>query len=212
MKNRFQITTERLTYLFGGVVLVGSITSGILNPDKRWMEWHFSRLGEGGMLSSYIFNFSLVIAAGLIFFIGRRLTDEITRIDNQPEIKLVRAKKIISRCFYLVTICLLVVAIFPFDQNQVIHNVFGYSMLFTFLYLCIFVDRILPIFSLRYYLYGFGIITTTVICYILYLAFKAITLLEVETILFSMLYIWLVLFIKGIHLASSERPVLAINN
>jgi len=210
MKNRFHITTERLIYLFGGVILVGSVASGILNPDKRWMEWHFSRLGEGGMLPAYIFNISLVIAAGLIFFIGRRLTDEITRIDNQSEIKLLRAKKIISRCFYLVTICLLVVAIFPFDQNQVIHNIFGYSMLFTFLYLCIFVARILPIFSLRYYLYGFGVIVTTVICYILFLAFKAITLLEVETILFSMLYVWLVLFIKGIYYRSELAAVTVV--
>jgi len=210
MKNRFQITTERLTYLFGGVILLGSITSGILNPDKRWMEWHFSRLGEGGMLSAYIFNISLVIAAGLIFFIGRRLTDEITKIDNLPEKKLLRAKKIINRSFYLVTACLLVVAIFPFDQNQVIHNVFGYSMLFTFLYLCIFIARILPIFSHRYYIYGFEIIATTVICYTLFLAFKIITLLEVETILFSMLYIWLILFIKGIHYRSEPAMVTVV--
>lgn len=210
MKNRFQITTERLAYLFGGLLLVGSITSGILNPDKRWLEWHFSRLGEGGMLSAYIFNISLVIAAGLIFFIGKRLTDEIPRIDNQSEIQLLRAKNIISRCFYLVTICLLVVAIFPFDQNQVIHNIFGYSMLFTFLYLCIFVAHILPIFSQRYYLYGFGIIATTAFCYILFLAFKVITLLEVETVLFSMLYIWLILLIKGINYRSEPATVTVV--
>ena len=212
MKNRFQITTERLVYLFGGILLVGSIVSGILNPDKRWMEWHFSRLGEGGMLSAYIFNISLVIAACLIFFIGRRITDEITKINGKPSKDLLNAKKIIGCSFYLVTVCLLIVAFFPFDQNQVIHNIFGYSMLFTFLYLCIFISRILPIFSRRYYLYGFGIIATTVICYIFFLVFKVITLLEVETILFSMLYIWLVLFVKGIHLVSSERPVLAINS
>ena len=210
MKNRFQITTEKLVYLFGGVLLTSSVASGILNPDKRWLEWHFSRLGEGGMLSAYVFNISLVIAAGLIYFIGRRINDEVSKINSMTSKDLLRAKKIISYAFYLVTVCLLVVAFFPFDQNQVIHNIFGYSMLFTFLYLCIFVSRILPIFSKKYYVYGFGVIATTVICYILFLVFKVITLLEVETILFSMLYIWLVLFVQGIHAVSSQRPVLAI--
>ena len=210
MKNRFQITTERLAYVFGGVLLVGSITSGILNPDKRWMEWHFSRLGEGGMFSSYVFNFTLVIAAFLMYSLGKAITDEISRIYSMPELEIRRAKKIISWSFYAVTVCLLAVAIFPFDQFQVIHNVFGYSMLFVFLYMCINISRILPVFSSKFYKYGFGIIATTVICYILFLAFKLITLLEVETILFSMLYIWLILFIKGIHYRTEPATVTVV--
>jgi len=109
-----------------------------------------------------------------------------------------RAKIIIRRAFSVVSVCLIGVAIFPFDRFPAIHNIFGYSMLFMFLALSVNMQRILPIFSRQFYSYGRSIILCAILCYILFLAAKVITLLTVEFIMLTLLYIWLLLFIKGI--------------
>lgn len=198
MKKHRRMNNPNLAYSFGGVLLLGSVLSGILTTDTRWMNWHFSRLGEGGTVSSIIFNLTLLISAAVFFTLGLSLADSISRIPDTLNIDVNRAKTIIYRAFSVVTVCLVGVAVFPFDRFPAVHNTFGYSMLFTFLALCVFMPKILPVFSRNFYLYSRLIILCTVLFYILFLAMKVVTLLTVEFAIVSLLYVWLLLLIKGI--------------
>jgi hypothetical membrane protein len=199
MKSRLRIDSPNLAYSFGSVLLVGAATSGLLTKDTRWMNWHFSRLGEGGTISSIIFNITLLISAAVMFALGLALIENISQIPDTVSINVNRAKTIISRAFNAVTVCLVGVAIFPFDRFPVIHNIFGYSMLFIFLALCIMMPKILPIFSKQFYIYSRLVILCAIICYTLFLAVKVMTLLAVEFVMFTSLYAWLLFLISGIR-------------
>lgn len=202
MKKQFGLKSQSLAYSFGGVLLLGAVTSGLLAKDTRWMGWHFSRLGEGGTFSSLIFNTSLLISAVIMFLLGITLSNEVKKI-SKSGIDINKVYSVISRTFTAVTICLICVAIFPFDRFPVIHNIFGYSMLFIFLWLCIMLPKILPIFSKTFYTYSRSIILYVIICYTLFLVTQTITLLVVELILFICLYVWLLSLINGIYKSSS---------
>ena len=76
MNNR-HITWPRssfqMTLLLVGIAVVGIGTSMLLTDDPRWLQWHLSRLGEGGHISSGIFNLTLCLVALLFVVIGERL-------------------------------------------------------------------------------------------------------------------------------------------
>jgi hypothetical protein len=199
MKPRSRIDSSNLAYSFGSIILVGAVTSGLLTKDTRWMNWHFSRLGEGGTFSSMIFNLALIISAAFMFELGVVLSDDISRLSKGTNTELNRAKTLISRSFSAVATCLIVVALFPFDKFPVIHNIFGYSMLFIFMYLCAVMPKILPIFSQKFQKYSQLIILSAIICYVLFIGARAITLLTVEFVIVTMLYIWLLMLIDNIR-------------
>lgn len=201
------MNSPKLAYSFGGVLLTGAVTSGLLTKDNRWMHWHFSRLGEGGTFASVIFNMTLIISAFLMLNLALTIRDNISNIPSgiMSESAADRAGSMFFRAFCYVTVCLIGVALFPFDRFPAIHNVFGYSMLFTFLYLCAATSRILPIFSKKFYIYGYSILLLTIILYTFFLGFKSVTLLFVEMIILAFLYGWLLMFIDGITKASKRN-------
>lgn len=59
MNNRY-ITWPRSSFhmalLLVGIAVVGIGTSMLLTDDPRWLQWHLSRLGEGGHISSRGFS------------------------------------------------------------------------------------------------------------------------------------------------------------
>ncbi len=181
--------------------MIGAVVSGVFTQDTRWMRWHFSRLGEGGTFSSLIFNITLIISALLMINLAITIKESISKIPSDTLNAKAKntAEKIYFRAFCYITFCLVGVAIFPFDRFPVIHNIFGYSMLFTFLYLCVATSRLLPIFSEKFYKFGYSIIVLTIILYVFFLGFQSVTLLFVEMIILICLYVWLLIFIKGIH-------------
>jgi hypothetical protein len=204
---RFQLNAKQLAYMFAGILSIGSIISGYFDPDKRWIEWHFSRLGEGGTFSSIIFNVTLIISAIIIYLIGIELANGILNIRNISEVAQNRAKNIVSNGLKVVAGCLVLVSIFPFDRFPVIHNIFGYSMLFIFLCICISIVNILPIFSKKFLIYSYMITLICVICYTLYLGLKTFSLLTVELITFVLVFIWLLLFINDISGANTTEKL-----
>lgn len=205
MKARLRPHCLSLAYLFLGTMLLGATLSGLLTTDTRWMSWHFSRLGEGGMLSALIFNSTLLASAAIIYMLGLALVDNISRLSDIEGVNVPRARIIIGRSFNIITICLIGLALFPFDTFPVPHNIFGYSMLFTLLSLCLTTPSFLPIFSRKFYLYGYLVILLATVCYVLFLVVGSITLLTVETIMYTCLYGWLLLFIKGIQKTATNE-------
>lgn len=194
-----KLDSLKLLYLFVVILLIGAIFSAVITKDTRWMDWHFSRLGEGGNFSSLVFNITLFISAMVMFILALSLRDNISLITSNVNININRAKMIVYRSLSIVTLCLIGVAVFPFDRFPVIHNICGYSMLFIILALCIYVPNLLPIFSKKFYIYSRLVILCVIICYILFIVLSVISLLTVEFIIFLCLFGWFLLFIKGIR-------------
>ena len=88
----------------------------LLTKDPRWMEWHMSRLGEGRHLSSVFFNLTLILSASLLAGYGQRLIRFLPHRHSQAYLLM----------FWAMGLALTGVAVFPFDEFHILHNVFGY--------------------------------------------------------------------------------------
>lgn len=205
MKVSLRPNCLHLAYLFFGTMLLGAFLSGLLTTDTRWMSWHFSRLGEGGTMSALIFNLTLFISAMMIGALGLALADAISRLSAVKGVNLHRAKLVIGSSFGIITVCLVGLAMLPFDAFPVLHNIFGYSMLITLLSLCVATPSFLPIFSRKFYVYSYGVIPLATLSYVPFLVMGSITLLTVELIMYTCLYGWLLLFIIGVQKTATNE-------
>ena len=207
MKPRLQLNSIKLVYSLGVVLLVGAITSALLATDPRWVNWHFSRLGEGGTIPAMIFNMFLLISAVIFFSIGLALKADFTRISDVGNINLKTAKNVICGAFFAVGICFVGVAFLTFDRFPVAHNIFGYSILISFVALLFLVPKVLPIFSRRFYIYNYLIIFSATISYTLFFFAKVITMLSVEFLMFIQIYVWILLLNQGICKRCNQKPL-----
>lgn len=184
--------------MFGAVILFGSAMSAIYTTDTRWMYWHFSRLGEGGHLSSIVFNVSMAIAGVLMFALGRQLTLKLREIDNRL-FNTLYAESLLNMVFNVTAICLIGVSLFPFDRYPVIHNSFGYGMTFMMLAMFTLVPKYVPIFPALFYRYGYIVLLISSVLFGLFFALQPYTLLQVEVVVFILIYIWMVVFVKTLY-------------
>lgn len=194
MKRKFNLTAPKATYAFGAVLLVGSITSALLTTDNRWINWHFSRLGEGGKISADIFNLSLIIAAIVSFSLSNLYANNIAKFSEIIDFNHKRAISITSRVFMSISICLMGVALFPFDKFPTIHNVFGYLMTFSILLLCGSAPFIMPFLSKRFSQFSSVVVVSAVLLFGVYFMYQALSLLTVELIMYVLIYVWLIWF------------------
>lgn len=188
-----------VVYLFGTTLLSGALISGLSSADKTWIQWHFSRLGEGGRISAIIFNAALILAGIMLIILGVKLKAAVKKLIKKYKLESNVKTLLLYRMIYVVGFCLIAVGIFPFDQHPLIHNIAGYGSLVGVLIVCYISPYLLPIFSKRYIRYSHFLVAATVIIYSFYFTIHSLRLLIVEFILFIFVYIWLLAFIKEIY-------------
>lgn len=174
-----------ITWALMGLVLVGAAISIHLTTDSRWMEWHLSRLGEGGHLSSAIFNFTISLAAVIFTVIAMRMSDEIQTSEPHDGARTLRNLLIAA------AMCWIGVACFPFDTFPLIHNIFGYGEAFILMIAMLGLWRICPRFSTRTYYVGVGAAVVVGLLLVLFLTIRLTTLLFVELVGEALLFAWL---------------------
>lgn len=184
MKRTFPPAMSLLLTLIG-VAYSGMITSMLMTSDPRWMEWHLSRLGEGGHLSSYVFNIALLIVGALLMLFGKSLAQGFAR--QYPESKY----RLLEFTTGWMGLCLIGVAVFPFDQFHVVHNLFGYGFFFGAGALMFGLHIWIPQVSKRTYQLGLvaAVLTTTLM--VLHHLIRLTPLLTVELLGELFLFAWL---------------------
>lgn len=182
-----RIDSFGLTWALIGIALTGIAVSIAFTSDPRWMNWHLSRLGEGGHVSSAIFNFTLIAAAMVYVLLANRIAEEVQAHWNQP-----RAAKILRILFIASAISWIGVACFPFDRFPVIHNIFGYSQFFAVILVMISLGHICPKFSKRSIYAGYLAFGVSVGLMIFFHATHLITLLMVEIIGELLMFAWMI--------------------
>ena len=183
MQNR-SISSFNLAWLFTGITLTGLALSIALTTDSRWSHWHLSRLGEGNSLSASIFNFSLIIAAMILSWLGIKVANEVR--GDRPH-----AGVFILRSLLLfIALCWVGVATFPFDRFPIIHNLFGYGQFLTVGYAMLGLKHLCPRFSDRTYFIGYGAALITGLLMAIFHLTHFTSLLVVELIGQLFIYIW----------------------
>lgn len=200
MKNRLRnLTGIQLSYLFAPIVLIGAAISAMLTHDNRWMVWHFSRLGEGGGLAANIFNIAISIGGLILIAIGLKLKTVLDQITSQKKSKFDERYSFLYLLLQLTGICMIVVAAFPFDRFPIIHNTAGYGTLLSVLILAYSSPKLLPVFGKKYSKYSKILFISAAILYSGYFIIHFPSLLIVETILFSLVYMWLLVFLGELY-------------
>ena len=185
MSIRPSLSSFNLAWIFTGITLTGLALSITLTTDPRWSHWHLSRLGEGGSLAASIFNFSLIIAAMILTWLGVKVANEIR--DVYPS-----AGTVILRSLLLfIAFCWVGVATFPFDKSPIIHNIFGYAQFFTVGYAMVGLKWLCPHFSERTYYVGYGAALLTGLLMALFHLTQFTSLLVVELIGQFFVYAWI---------------------
>lgn len=167
------------------IAIAGMGASIALTTDSYWVNWHMSRLGEGHSTASMIFNASLIAGAILLLLVSEKIRHE----------HWLAGKTTGMGTFSALVSCVAMgwvgVALFPFDDFPVIHNIFGYGMFVSACILMLGLTKISPHFSRRTYAIGTAAVLVTGIMMALHHLVGLTSLLVVELIGEAMLFAWL---------------------
>lgn len=171
--------------------------SGALSKDLHWLDWHFSRLGEGHTIASTIFNISLFISGLIMFMIAFTIRNRLLAVyQGNGEYK--KAAKLFFILLLAIGACLISLALLPFDRFSLLHNIAGYSLLACCAGLAVSSSITIPTLSRRYRAMPAVIIAVAVILYIPYFTINKPSLILIEFILFVLIYIWFIMFTNSI--------------
>lgn len=183
MKQR--LSSYPLSFTLIGVASAGVALSMALARDSQWLSWHLSRLGEGGHISAWIFNATLVLAALLLVLLAQTLYLELRRGGWNPRSVWIR------RLLLTTALCWVGVAAVPFDVLPRVHQIFGYGQLLTLAVLMIGLRFINPKLSERSYLLGFANVLVIAVMLTIYFATGAVTMLVIEMVGSVLIFTWL---------------------
>lgn len=183
-----------LPHIFGGTVLSGSLISGLLTTDPSWLGWHFSRLGEGATISSSIFNLTLLFSGCILFTIALVIKRHLVSVARGRS-RYIKSSRVFFYLLTLTSLCLVLLAAFPFDRYPLAHHIAGYTMLAATLALALASHFLLPVFSKAYRLVVYLSLFVTVALYIPYFTIHVLPLILIEFIIFLLIYVWFVMFV-----------------
>lgn len=201
---------ERMIILIAIIMVIGGGVSIALTTNPDWTSLHLSRLGEGGRVSSYIFNATAAFSGLAMLGLGAELM-RAQGWEVIPKKARYHGQIVLHTAFRLIAICLIGLSIFPYDKFVAVHNTFGYGMTIIYLVAVAYVTYSIPLFS-----QAFMRVTGVFLCAMLGLfAFyfllngRQITLLEVQILGLVFFFVWLLQLSRRLQPRSSK---LAQNN
>lgn len=200
MKAVKPISSEPVLYLMAVVMAIGAGLSMIFTTDHRWLDWHLSRLGEGGQLSAVIFNAGAGLCSLLMGVFAHRLLEDILALKG-AHYDISRAETVIGIGFGTIAVCMMGIAVFPFDTFPTIHNTFGYGMTVSFVLLILLLPRVLRVFSRRFTAFTFAFVGCMAALFGVYFATggTGIHLIFIEMLVLVYFYAWAIVLTKTIR-------------
>lgn len=201
MKVAKSISSEPVLYLMAAVMTVGAGLSMMFTTDHRWLDWHLSRLGEGGQLSAVIFNVGVGLCALLMGVFTHRLVDDVALLRTGKGHSVQLAETVIGVGLGCIAVCMMGIAVFPFDAFPFVHNIFGYGMTLSFVALIIIIPTVLKIFSRRFTVSTYAFVVCMAILFGGYFATsgRALHLIFIEMLVLVYFYAWAIVLTKTIR-------------
>lgn len=182
---------EQVIIMIALIMIVGGTASILLTQNPDWMSLHLSRLGEGGHLSSYIFNATAAFSGLAMLELAVRIVqlNGWRKIDSAAAR---RAKIAVGVALRLIAICLVGLAIFPYDKFVAVHNTFGYGMTTIYLLLVAYTTYCLPLFGRTFKIATSLFLAITLGLFTFYFVFngRQITLLQIQILGLTYFYAW----------------------
>lgn len=190
---------------------VGGFISASMTADSRWMEWHLSRLGEGGQISSVVFNVSCALASLLMGEFARRLVNDLS-IVTMPRKTLSSARRVLGGALSVVAVCMMGIAVFPFDRYPIIHNTFGYSMTAVYLSLVIYLPLLMPIFTKKFTALTYSFVIMIMALFGIYFASGGTrpNLIFIEIIGLLFFFLWVIMLTKSIRIHNRKSLMVKV--
>lgn len=167
------------------VICAGIVLAALLASDERWVGWSFSRLGEAGAPSSYAFNFSLLLAAALVWRISTLLAQDFKQLN------VLSAAKMTSYAFKALAVCLTGVALFPNDTQHAAHLFFSRGLVVVFVLYAVALPHSVPYLTQRGKIITYGTPVLAVILSLQGFFYKDISFVLFEVLLGALALGWI---------------------
>ncbi|WP_461639762.1 DUF998 domain-containing protein [Leucobacter sp. BZR 635] len=201
-----RVSAESIALLATMQLLVGTVASMVTSPDTTWWQLHFSQLGNEGGAAGYRFNVSLILTGFALTVLANYIGRDIERglaVRGVSDPKLVWA---LSWVFAGIGICMAIAGSVPDAENIFVHVGSASGMLvlfgvFVFVSLRRIVDvpRDLVVFSLI-------VVVGIVVAVLLWIPFGYYNLTGTEFMAASLLFAWLMVFVRTVA-AYAEAPL-----
>jgi hypothetical membrane protein len=210
------LTTSRLATVMALFLVLGVTSAMLTASDPHWWEQHLSALGGIHDLSGYTFDVSLIVGGIVLTSLAAYLTAELSAgsltrspddTDDAPSRLRVRT---LGGHFILLGVFLACVGLFGVDVAQLVHIAFASGLLVIFAILVLTIHRLVPGIGRTFLLMGYAflaIVATAVIFFFI----GYYTLTAVEIIAFSLIFAWLIVFIRQITAATQDAAEGAVD-
>ena len=169
----------------------------VLANDPNWNRWHISYLGENSGLAADFFNYSVMIGGALMvwfsFQLNRYLVKEKSARHNQKPIHTTG----VSIAVLIIAISVYCVGMFPLSYGRMPHDIFGYSIYFTCLFLTVASPWLLPGMRKKFYIIPYLFHALTLTIFILFWIGRSQSMYLAEVTTFISLAWWLDMMTSG---------------
>ena len=151
-------------------------------------------------MSSVIYNASCALASLLMGEFARRVVNDLGII-AMPKKTLASARRILGWGLGVVAVCMMGIAVFPFDKYPIIHNIFGYGMTVVYLIIITQLPVLLPIFTKKFIAFTYGFVLLMAVLFGTYFATGGTKppLIQIEIIGRLFFFLWVIILIRSIR-------------
>ena len=197
------MTTQRMATLLLAYVVIGALTSALTTSDPDWWKVHFSQLGTYDDVSAWMFNATLVVAGLLVTTFAVYISHDMNVLVNEGRLSDKASPRMVSGLFVIMGVMLAGVGLVPVDVSFWIHTISASGMAIVFMVLLIRGRRHLGGMPSGYFVASWGFLVAIVVPIVLYLA-GSFSLTGLEVTAFSLIFAWIVVFIRFLGLAGER--------
>ncbi len=169
-------------------LVLGVLASMLTASDPQWWKENLSALGMTDDLSARAFNLTLIVAGILVTTLARYATRGIPT--THP-----RGVVAVRTCLVIVGIFLGLVGVFPVDQHFALHTGVASGMVVAYAVLVVAIRRWIPGVSRTFVILGYVFILLILLLSVFF-AVGYYTLTAVELVAGTVVFSWIILFIR----------------
>ena len=193
--NSYKLVGSLVAFLLSGI-----LTSIITADNGSWWSIHFSALGAGQTASSYTFNLTLTLGGVIVVGLADYIISDLQLTSDVKKEKYSSVRTNILRILFMaIGLCMIGVAVFPYDKFLMIHNMCGYGMAVIFGVLVITLPFLLPFFPRIFYAISYVFIGMDIFSYYSWIGLGRISFTTFELVGSALFFVWIMLFIRQIN-------------
>ncbi|NCU30518.1 hypothetical protein EOL73_03165 [Candidatus Saccharibacteria bacterium] len=191
------MTASRLAGLFVIFISAGAIASMLTSQDDTWLQHHFSALGAGNSLSSYAFNFTMIVGGFLIVALLDYILLDLEKAKRNTQTNKTVRMNFLRIVLVMVGVCSIGIGIFPYDRFLMIHNIFANVMTISFMVLALSIPWTVPMFSKSFIVLSYVIVAIALSVYLQFF-FGDLNIFIIELIDAVLLFLWMIILVRQI--------------